>query len=612
MTTLSAAPSNSSCSGTASPSSPTPLPMLRPSAVSIPFHEDDGFFDMPNPPSASSDSSLCSIASQPLPMYSRPLGYINNPRRQSSTPTCAGRVKRFGASRSSPMGSGPLVPINDNEILDAENAPPHRSLELGKDFASPKSRAHSGGARLSRNIPPSPLRGLNLYSPSPLQKQRSWLETSEPQAEREFSERTEAASAQSPYQSKHAMTLGHHRGGSSPRAKGWPRKPVRPGSAPAKAAHTETRAFKIEVVMQDDGGGFEIAHVQAGELALDSPSGRQLIDAAHFNARESRSHPIAHLRSGDEHLDGEIDEWMDRYNSSGDETSATAPAAAPRHVAHTGAAEAPPPPPMSPPPRLAANERMSKSEPRVLGVIGLQNVPPGALSPAVGRSLRAKKQSRRGSEIGILVSPVVDVSASPALRDPVASPTRSASASIPRLALPAGHNGVSNEAETDGAADGGREGAHSAASSGSKARARLNKTFRKFKAPPPGFPPMVWSSEKQGKGGGSSWHLRMPTSASRFLFSPPPDPIEEERVNTPRADDVIARTALVSPSDKAVDSRTEAEVLREQLAEMQLQLAEMHSQLAQLSTGKTTRELHFSVTVSMRRRPLFKAWNKKR
>eukprot|EP00965_Chrysotila_dentata_P195550 6177054-Pleurochrysis_carterae.AAC.1 len=51
---------------------------------------------------------------------------------------------------------------------------------------------------------------------------------------------------------------------------------------------------------------------------------------------------------------------MDRYNSSGDETSATAPAAAPRHVAHTGAAEAPPPPPMSPPPRLAANERMSK------------------------------------------------------------------------------------------------------------------------------------------------------------------------------------------------------------------------------------------------------------
>eukprot|EP00965_Chrysotila_dentata_P195552 6177054-Pleurochrysis_carterae.AAC.3 len=27
-------------------------------------------------------------------------------------------------------------------------------------------------------------------------------------------------------------------------------RPVRPGSAPAKAAHTETRAFKIEVVMQ--------------------------------------------------------------------------------------------------------------------------------------------------------------------------------------------------------------------------------------------------------------------------------------------------------------------------------------------------------------------------
>eukprot|EP00965_Chrysotila_dentata_P195551 6177054-Pleurochrysis_carterae.AAC.2 len=38
-------------------------------------------------------------------------------------------------------------------------------------------------------------------------------------------------------------------------------------------------------MLQDDGGGFEIAHVQAGELALDSPSGRQLIDAAHFNAR---------------------------------------------------------------------------------------------------------------------------------------------------------------------------------------------------------------------------------------------------------------------------------------------------------------------------------------
>eukprot|EP00965_Chrysotila_dentata_P201084 6180376-Pleurochrysis_carterae.AAC.1 len=41
--------------------------------------------------------------------------------------------------------------------------------------------------------------------------------------------------------------------------------------------------------------------------------------------------------------------------------------------------------------------------------------------------------------------------------------------------------------------------------------------------------------------------------AARLLY-----PIEEERVNTPRADDVIARTALVSPSDKAVDSRTEA------------------------------------------------------
>jgi len=146
---------------------------------------------------------------------------------------------------------------------------------------------------------------------------------------------------------------------------------------------------------------------------------------------------------------------------------------------------------------------------------------------------------------------------------------------------------------------------------------RLNAIATKFKTPPPGFPPPPPPSSE----------ISLRTHAQPERIEEEGDRSDFDHSSRNSASSLIATTesAAVAPSNAVAASCTsssvndavvevesaalaaaneEAAQLRTQLARMQAKMDEMNEQLEYIRTARPRREIHFSCTLSIRKRPL--------